>query len=38
MKYLKTHVFFENLLYGPGTFMLPVVIEDIWENILAKFE
>ncbi len=22
MKYLKNHGFFENLLYGPGTFML----------------
>ena len=38
MKYLKNHGFFESLLYGPGTFALTVVREDIWENIMAKFE
>jgi hypothetical protein len=35
---MKNHGFFERLLYGPGTFVLTVMIEDISENILAKFE
>jgi hypothetical protein len=38
MKYLKNRGFSESIMYGPRAFVLTVVIEDIWENILAKFE